>query len=77
MRDDEPLVPFWVDMTILFAMTVPVMVTYAVTSWKWLMPLGGLNLCLALAIIAFVRHVRRASQSKHIGPANQHRRVNG
>ena len=61
MTDRTPLIPFWMDMAILLSMTLPTMGAYALTSWSWLMPLGGINLFLALAIIRFIRHVRTTS----------------
>lgn len=61
MSSKASIVPFWVDMTILFSMTLPVMWGYAVTGWAFLMPVGAFNLCAALGLILFIRHIRTTS----------------
>lgn len=61
---EQHTLPFWIEMSILFGLTLPVMWLWAMTKWSILMPIGFVNLVAATVMIAIVNRVRRSMRAK-------------
>lgn len=64
MPKTETSIPFWLEMAILFGLTLPIMWLWAMTKWSFLMPVGFINLVFAAGLIFMINKVRRSQRAK-------------